>query len=73
MQGLEWLLGAPLIVIGAVVAVFVILKIVGFRVIRPDQVGIVEKWWSPKGSLKDNIIALHGEAGFQPYRRGGWA
>ncbi len=26
----------------------------------------MEKWWSPKGSLKDNIIALKGEAGYQP-------
>lgn len=46
--------------------------VVGLRVIRSDKVGIVEKWWSPKGSLKDAIIALNGEAGYQPYvLRGG--
>jgi len=66
MSGLEWLLGAPVLIAGTIVGIFLILKLVGFRVIRPDQVGIVEKWWSTKGSLKDNIIALHGEAGFQP-------
>jgi uncharacterized membrane protein YqiK len=41
-------------------------KLIGFRIIGSSQVGVVEKWWSPKGSLKDKIIALNGEAGFQP-------
>ncbi|WP_277407052.1 hypothetical protein [Lacrimispora xylanisolvens] len=27
---------------------------------------MVEKWWSLKGSLKDSIIALNGEAGYAP-------
>ncbi|MBU4556322.1 MAG: flotillin family protein [Actinobacteria bacterium] len=54
-----WSLG---VVVGAVVLWFVL----GVRIIRSDKVGIVEKWWSPKGSLTDNIIALHGEAGYQP-------
>ena len=40
--------------------------LLGVRIIRSDRVGIVEKWWSPQGSLKDNIIALKGEAGYQP-------
>ncbi len=66
MSGFAWLLGAPLVVIGVIVGIFLLLKLVGFRVVRPDQVGIVEKWWSTKGSLKDSIIALKGEAGFQP-------
>jgi uncharacterized membrane protein YqiK len=39
----------------------------GIRVISSDEVGIVEKWWSIKGSLKPGeIIALNGEAGYQP-------
>ena len=46
--------------------VVVVLWIVGFRIIRNDRVAIVEKWWSPKGSLKDAIIALGGQAGYQP-------
>ncbi|MGE5474407.1 MAG: SPFH domain-containing protein [Ignavibacteriales bacterium] len=40
--------------------------VVGVRRIPNNKVGIVEKWWSPKGSLKQEIIALNGEAGFQP-------
>ena len=37
-----------------------------FRYIPNDRVGIVEKLWSPSGSIKHGIIALNGEAGFQP-------
>lgn len=48
------------------VAVYLLLKLIGLRVIPNDKVGIVEKWWSFKGSLDEQIIALHGEAGFQP-------
>jgi uncharacterized membrane protein YqiK len=36
------------------------------RVIPNDKVGVVEKLWSPKGSVSDGrIIALNGEAGYQ--------
>ena len=31
-----------------------------------QKVSVVEKWWSVKGSLKDSIIALNGEAGYGP-------
>jgi uncharacterized membrane protein YqiK len=37
-----------------------------FRYIPNNQVGIVEKIWAPKGSIKSGFIALNGEAGFQP-------
>jgi len=37
-----------------------------FRYIPNNQVGIVEKMWSGKGSIKAGFIALNGEAGFQP-------
>ncbi len=47
-------------------AFLVFLWLVGFRVIRSDKVAVVEKWWSLKGSIKDAIISLHGEAGYQP-------
>jgi uncharacterized membrane protein YqiK len=44
-----------------------------FRYIPNDRVGIVEKLWSPSGSVTHGIIALNGEAGFQPeLLRGGW-
>ena len=37
-----------------------------FRYIPNNQVGIVEKLWSTKGSIKIGFIALNGEAGFEP-------
>src|SRR5690242_9945060 len=38
----------------------------GVRYIPHDRVGIVEKYWSGKGSVKaGHIIAAHGEAGYQ--------
>jgi uncharacterized membrane protein YqiK len=43
-----------------------IAKILGLRVINPNEVAVVEKWWSVRGSLKDSIIALRGEAGYSP-------
>ncbi|MBP1756059.1 MAG: band 7 protein [Firmicutes bacterium] len=49
--------------LGLYLLIFVIL---GLRVISSDQVAVVEKWWSFRGSLKDSIIALNGEAGYGP-------
>lgn len=43
-----------------------IFVIFGLRVISSDEVAVVEKWWSLKGSLKDSIIALNKEAGYAP-------
>jgi uncharacterized membrane protein YqiK len=68
-----------LLVIGLVIAAGVIFAlyllifvILGLRVISSDQVAVVEKWWSLKGSLKDSIIAINGEAGYSPHLlRGG--
>ena len=48
------------------VGIVIILKVVGFRVIPNNKIAIVEKWWSQKGSLNEQIIALNGEAGFHP-------
>ena len=58
----------------AVVAAFVLAALMAtFRYIPNDRVGIVEKLWSSSGSLKNGLIALNGEAGFQPrLLRGGW-
>ena len=36
------------------------------RYIPNDQVGIIEKLWSSRGSVKTGFIALTREAGFQP-------
>lgn len=49
-----------------VVAFFFLIWIAGIKIIPNDKVAIIEKWWSGKGSLKEQIIALNGEAGFQP-------
>lgn len=54
------------IIIGALLCLWFLLWIFGLRIIDNDKVGIVEKWWSSKGSLKEQIIALNGEAGYQP-------
>lgn len=37
-----------------------------FRYIPNDQIGIVEKRFSRRGSIKSGFIALNGEAGYQP-------
>jgi uncharacterized membrane protein YqiK len=51
----------------AVIALLVLIKISGvFRYIPNNQVGIVEKLWSAKGSVTTGFIALNGEAGFEP-------
>jgi uncharacterized membrane protein YqiK len=52
--------------IAMVAALFVISWLAGVRYIPHNKVGIVEKYWSPKGSLTEGrIVALQGEAGFQ--------
>lgn len=61
-SGLSVLFWAAVVFVGFVV----LLWLIGFRIIRSDRVAVVEKWWSAKGSLKDAIISLHGEAGYQP-------
>jgi uncharacterized membrane protein YqiK len=50
-----------------------IILILTFRYIPNERVGIVEKLWSRKGSVRSGFIALSGEAGYQPdVLRGGW-
>jgi uncharacterized membrane protein YqiK len=48
------------------VSLLVLIVLSGFRRIPNDRVGIVEKRWSLRGSVRSGLIALHGEAGFQP-------
>jgi uncharacterized membrane protein YqiK len=59
--------------IGFVVLVVVVLGVIlflillsGIRYIPNTRIGIVEKRFSGKGSVKSGFIALSGEAGFQP-------
>ena len=60
MTGLLVLAG--LVVLG----ILALIILSGVRVIPNTRIGIVEKRFSPKGSIKSGFIALNGEAGFQP-------
>jgi len=53
---------AGLILLG----VLMLIILSGIRVIPNTRIGIVEKRFSPTGSVKSGFIALNGEAGFQP-------
>src|SRR5512136_1769544 len=55
-----------LIVAAGIVIVVLWLLLSTVRFIPNNRVGVVEKRFSTKGSLKSGLIALHGEAGFQP-------
>src|ERR1700749_1935553 len=51
----------------AVAVIFILLRASNiFRYIPNNQVGIVEKLWTTKGSIEDGFIALNGEAGYEP-------
>jgi uncharacterized membrane protein YqiK len=70
-----WLFAHPLqFLLGAAVTMFGFsLLFTWIRYIPNTRVGIVEKLVSGKGSVKHGLIALDGEAGFQPLvLRGGW-
>ena len=47
-------------------SLFALFLLAGVRYIANDRIGIVEKNWSLKGSVEKGLIALQGEAGFQP-------
>src|SRR6267378_7527917 len=55
----------PLVLAGLGLLVLLFL-LAGVRFIPNNKVGIVEMRISPKGSLDKGVIALNGEAGFQP-------
>ena len=63
-----WVRGAALVVL-----VLCLPRLLGIVYIPHTQVGIIEKIWSSKGSLREGqIIARNGEAGFQArFLRGG--
>jgi uncharacterized membrane protein YqiK len=54
-------------IVGGMVGLLILLKGIGIVIIGADEVGIVEKRWSKNGSVSEGqVIALNGEAGFQP-------
>jgi uncharacterized membrane protein YqiK len=59
------MLNMLMIVCGALVALAA-LGLTGVRYIPNKRIGVVEKRWSRKGSVRAGLIALDGEAGFQP-------
>ncbi|TWT41731.1 SPFH domain / Band 7 family protein [Phycisphaerae bacterium RAS1] len=63
------MVSATMVVVGVLAALTVLAMLTGLagiRYIPNKRVGIVEKLWSRTGSLESGLIALHGEAGFQP-------
>jgi len=53
-------------------SVLAALGLLGIRYIPNKRIGIVEKRWSSRGSVSSGLIAMGGEAGFQPHvLRGG--
>jgi uncharacterized membrane protein YqiK len=59
--------------VGLIILLFCLPRLLGIVYIPHTQVGVIEKIWSGKGSLKEGqIIARNGEAGFQArFLRGG--
>jgi uncharacterized membrane protein YqiK len=49
-----------------IIGIILFFWLLGLRIVPNNKIAIVEKWWSTKGSLNEQIIALNGEAGFQP-------
>ena len=57
---------AAVVLLGALLLVLFLTEGLGLRYIPNNRVGVVEKLWSPRGSVTEGrIIALNGEAGFQ--------
>ena len=66
MDGTSLLFSVIVVAVKILFTVAILLAIVGVRYIPHRRVGILEKWWSLRGSLgQGRIIALAGEAGFQ--------
>ena len=72
---IDWIVAHPFTTAAGVMGGFLLLLILALwiRYIPNTRVGIVEKLISGKGSILSGLIALNGEAGFQPeVLRGGW-
>jgi uncharacterized membrane protein YqiK len=51
---------------GVLFVILVLVLLSGIRFIPNNRIGLVEKRFSGRGSVKTGLIALHGEAGYQP-------
>jgi uncharacterized membrane protein YqiK len=73
IETIMWTLFGPFTLPVYALALLVALTWLFVRYIPNNRVGIVEKLASSKGSVRSGLIALRGEAGFQPdVLRGGW-
>jgi uncharacterized membrane protein YqiK len=54
------------VLLGILILILVLIALSGIRFIPNNRIGIVEKRFSGRGSVKSGLIALNGEAGFQP-------
>src|SRR5262245_51226480 len=61
-----WLFLAARVLVGFASVICLLWLTGAVRYIPHSRVGIVEKLWSPRGSLTEGLIALNGEAGYQP-------
>ncbi len=62
MSLLSFLIGTGVVLGG----ILVLILLSGIRFIPNNRIGIIEKRFSGKGSVKSGLIALNGEAGYQP-------
>lgn len=51
---------------GFLLLLVILVIITGIRFIPNNRIGLVEKRWSGRGSVKGGLIAMKGEAGYQP-------
>ncbi len=73
LTDLGWISSLIIIILVLAVLLIVLWAVGVIRYIPNDRIGVVEKLWSSSGSVKSGLLALHGEAGFQPdLRRGGF-
>src|SRR4051812_20163339 len=71
---LETLPGSLVAGVGLVAFAIIIVRLTGMvRYIPNNSIAVVEKLWSFRGSVNGGLIALEGEAGYQPdVLRGGY-
>ncbi|MBI3152831.1 MAG: flotillin family protein, partial [Chloroflexi bacterium] len=62
MTLLSFVIGAGVVLGG----ILILILLSGIRFIPNNRIGIIEKRFSGKGSVKSGLIALNGEAGYQP-------
>src|SRR5262245_57189967 len=66
LQVLSPVLVAVLAGLAIVVALLIVWTTRSIQYIPNNRVGVVEKLWSKRGSVPSGLIALNGEAGYQP-------